>query len=153
VVFTPTPTLPRQGGGGGRLSREHIHPRVTQKRLAHAQPLRLGERVGLAAAKTQALRPRRLGRQTQHGGAVAHQRLLIFADAIPFQHREFRRVQGGALAVAEDAGEGEDARLSARQQLLHRKFRRSVQIRRRARAVAGDQLCGKPVQMRFIAWG
>ena len=73
-------------------------------------------------------RARRLGHQRR---AVVHQRLIRLVRPIPFQHREFGMMQRAALAVAEHAGEIEDARLARRQQLLAGEFRRGAQIERR----------------------
>ena len=70
--------------------------------------------------------------------------------AIPFEHREFRRVQRSALAVAEDAGKIEDARLARRQQLFGRELGRSVQIKVSALAAGLNRFGREGVQMRLV---
>jgi hypothetical protein len=75
---------------------------------------------------------------------------LIFAGTIPFEHGEFGMMDRGALAVAEDMGELENARQPRRQQFFHRKFRRCVEIERPAGLlVGGDQFGGEGHQMRL----
>ena len=87
----------------------------------------------------------------QQRSAVLHQSLVVFVGAIPFQQRELRMMQRGALAIAEHAGEIEDARLAGRQQFLAGEFRRGAQIERVAFTSGADQLGRKSMQMRFIA--
>jgi len=53
--------------------------------------------------------------------------------------------------VAPDMGKGVDLRLSRRQQLFHREFRRGVQIHRPRGAVRADSLGDKTVQMRLVS--
>ena len=61
-------------------------------------------------------------------------------------------VQRRALAIAEDAGEIEDARLAGRQQLLGGEFRRGVQVIGVAAAPASSiSAGGEAVQMRLVA--
>ena len=107
--------------------------------------------IGLAAAKAAAAWRPPLGRQRQDLGAIVHQRLVGLARAIPFEHGELGMMQGAALAVAEHVGEGENAPLAGRQQLLAGEFRRGVQIELLRLAVRPDQLGREGVQMRLVA--
>ncbi len=94
---------------------------------------------------------RRLGRSCQQRGAIRHQRLVGFLRAIPFQHREFGVMQRAALAVAEHAGEIEDAPLAGGQQLLAGEFRRGVQVEARAPSVRTDYIGREGMQVRLVA--
>ena len=76
---------------------------------------------------------------------------VILPRPVPFQHGEFRRMGEGALAVAIDMRDVEDARLARRQQLLAGEFRRGVEIAPLGRAVGLDQLGGEAMQMRLVA--
>ncbi len=60
--------------------------------------------------------------------AIAHQRLIGFAGAIPFDQREFGMMQRAALAVAKHFGEFDDAPLARGEQLFAGEFRRGAQI-------------------------
>ena len=100
-------------GYRGRHRLENVDPAMPQERLAHRQPLGRRERVRLAAAERAALRARRLRREPQQRRAIALQRRGRLADPVPFEHREFRRVQRAALAIAEHPGEREDPRSPA----------------------------------------
>ena len=60
-------------------------------------------------------------------------------------------MQRAALAVAEHAGEFENARLARRQQLLGGEFRRGAQIERAPLPARRDQLGGEGMQMRLVA--
>ena len=112
---------------------EKIDAGEAREGLGDGQALGLGERIGLARRdRSAALRPPLRRRSAQDLGAVAHQRLVGLAGAIPFQHGEFRVVQRPALAVAVDVGKAGDALLAGRQQLLAGEFRRGVEIERRA---------------------
>ena len=93
-------------------------------------------------------RPRRLCQQRR---AVGHQHRVVLVGAIPFQHGEFGMVQRRALAIAEDAGEIEDARFARRQQLLGGEFRRSVEVIGVSGAGIVDQRGGEAMQMRLVA--
>ena len=66
-------------------------------------------------------------RQRQKLGAILHQRRIGLERPIPLEQGELGVVQRGPLAVAEDMGEGEDARLAGRQQLLAGELGRGVQ--------------------------
>ena len=118
--------------------------------LVQGHSLGLGEGVDLAAAPAQHRRAGSTRRLGQQRGAVPHQGLIVFPRAIPFQHGELWMVQRGALAIAEDPGEIEQARLAGRQQLLGGEFRRGVQIIRIAGAGIVDQHRRKAVQMRLV---
>ena len=130
---------------------EEVDAGVPEKSLAHGQAFGDGEWVGLAAAKGEARRARLSRRERQDARAILHQRLQRRADAIPFEHGEFRRVQGAALAIAKHPRERENARLAGGEQLFHREFGRRVQIGGPGAAVRPDHGRGKPVQMRLVA--
>ena len=119
--------------------------------VAQRQPLRRRQRVRLAIAKAEAARPRRLGRERQDAQAIRHQRLERRRGAIPFEHREFRRMQRAALAIAEHAAQRENPPLARRQQLLHREFWRGVEIGRMASAVRADHGRCEGVKMGLVA--
>ena len=95
-----------QGFAVGRAVRGHrgekIDAGMAREGVGDGQPLRLGERVGLAAAEGEARRAGPLGGKRQQRGAIAHQALIGLAGPIPFEHGEFGMVQGAALAVAID---------------------------------------------------
>ena len=95
---------------------------------ATRKPLGLGEGVGGAAAKCQLPRSRRACRGAQERDAIAHQRLIRFAGAIPFDEREFGMMQRAALAIAKHLGEFDDAPLARGQQFFAGEFRRGAQI-------------------------
>ena len=124
---------------------------MPEERVADAQPLGLGEGVGLAAAEAQGLRAGLPRGDGEDFAAIVHQHFIRRAGAIPLQHGEFGRVQGAALAVAEDPGQREDPLFAGRQQLLHRKFRRGVQIGGAGGAVRPDDARFKAMQVRFVA--
>ena len=71
--------------------------------------------------------------ERQQRGAVVHDRLVAGAGAIPFEHGELGMMQRRALGVAEHAGELEEPRHAAGQQLLHRELGRAVQPARARR--------------------
>ena len=62
-------------------------------------------------------------------------------------------MQRAALAVAEGAGEFEDARLARRQELLAGELRRGAQVERLPLAAGPDQLGGEGMQMGLVAGG
>ena len=124
---------------------------MAREGLRHRHALRRGKRIDGLAAKRELLGAggaRRLGQQRR---AVVHQRLVGLVRPVPFQHGEFRMMQRAALAVAEHAGEIEDARLAGRQQLLAGEFRRGAQIERLPLAAGSDQLGGEGMQMGLVA--
>ena len=83
--------------------------------------------------------------------AVLHQRLVRFVRPVPFQHGEFGVMQRAALAIAEHAGEIENARLARRQQFLAGEFRRGAQIERPPLPAGSDQFGGEGMQMGLVA--
>ena len=89
--------------------------------------LGLGERVCGAAAVAELAGAGGLRGAGHHRHAVVHQQLVLAMRPVPFQHGELRMVQRAALAVAEAAGELEDAPFAGRQQLLAGEFRRGAQ--------------------------
>ena len=124
---------------------------MAEEGVADADPLGRLERVRPAAAKGEGLGARNLGGERKQRGAIVHQRRQRRADAIPFQHREFRRMQRRALAVAEDMGQREDPRLAGGRELLHREFGRRVKPGLARRAVGADEAGAKPVQVGLVA--
>src|SRR5436305_52936 len=69
---------------------------------------------------------------------------------VPFEHGELGRMQGGALAIAIDAGEIEYAALTRRQQLLAGEFGRGVEIKLDPAAVGLHDIGGNGMKMRLI---
>ena len=133
-----------------RQGRQQIDAGEFFKRFRHRQPFRRGKRIGGAAAKAE-LFCCRLRRLRQNRGAVGHQRLVRLTRAIPFDQREFRRVQRAALTVAEHFCEFDDAAFPGGEQLLAGEFRRGAQIKRRCRAVRRHKRRGKGVQVHLVA--
>ena len=60
-------------------------------------------------------------------------------------------MKGPLLAIAEHAGEFEDAPFARRQQFLGREFRRGMEIERSPGAAGGDQFRRKGVQMGLVS--
>jgi hypothetical protein len=130
LAVGPTVAAGRCRHGGGR------------RRAASGAPARQRDRPRRRASAMSSRLPLRAPRQQRR--AVAASALIVLAGAIPFQHREFGMVQRRALAIAEDAGEIEDAPLAGRQQLLGREFRRGVQVIGMARAASSISVVAKP---------
>ena len=126
-------------------------PAKRSKASATRQALRLLEGIGLTASEGEGARAGGLRREREDLGAIAHQRLVGLARPIPFEHGEFRVVQGAALPVAVDMGEAGDAGLARRQELLAGEFRRGVEVERRPRAVGADGLGCEGMEMRLVA--
>ena len=106
-------------GEDGRIRRAadghavvEIDAGMAEEGVADADPLGRLERVRPAAAKREGFRARHLSCERQQRGAILHDRCQWRADAIPLEHCEFRRVQRGAFAVAEDVGQRKDLRLA-----------------------------------------
>ncbi len=95
--------------------------------------------------------PADLARKAQKGRTIRHERVVTFPGPIPFEHREFRRVKSGCLPRAEHWRELEDALLASREQLLHREFRRGVEIAAAALAGHIHPMRLEGVEMRFVA--
>ena len=115
--------------------------------------MRSGVRAGIAIAVAEGeyLRARRVGREAQDREAIVDDGRVGLIGAIPFEHGEFRCMQRPALAIAEDAGEIENAPLAGRQQFLAREFGRGVEIARLSRAAGRDHLRREGMQMRLVA--
>ena len=124
---------------------------MDEEGVGDRQPLGLCEGIGDLPAPGEFGIAGGLGRLRQDGGAVRHHGLIRRLRPVPLDHGEFRRMQGPALAVAEDAGKIDDPLLAGRQQLLQREFRRGVQIAGRPGAVRADHFGGKSVQMGLVA--
>jgi len=115
------------------------------------EPFDLRMRIADAVAKAELFPAGDVGGKAQHGEAIFLHAFVRFARAIPFQHGEFRRMQIGALAISEDAGEIEDPRFAGGEQLLRRELRRGVKIERAAVAGRRAQLRHEGMQMRLVA--
>jgi len=124
-------------------ARYKVDAGIRQEGFGHAQPLRLRERVGLAAAKAKAFGTGLFRGERQEFGAIIHQALVGLADAVPFEHGEFGMVERAALSVAPDRAEAEDAPLAGGEQLLAGEFRRGVKVKRLARSIGTDSLGGE----------
>ena len=131
--------------------RHQVDPGMNGKSLCHRQTVRGSERVTGPALILQHRGPRFPRSQPQNGKGVVHQHLIPLADPIPLEHGKLGRVQRPALAVAPDMGKGVDPGFPRRQQFLHRKLGRGVQIHRVGNSVIPDGLGGKPVQMRLVS--
>ena len=82
--------------------------------------------------------------------ALLHQVAIGGPTAVPFEHREFRVVCRAPLAVAEDMSELPDPRHPGDEQLLHREFRRGVEIAQGGLPLLRVvKLGGERPQMRF----
>jgi hypothetical protein len=135
---------PRRPGG------QQIQTAVFLKGFRHADPLPLARRVGGMTAPAQRLSSGCMLAGADQRCALRHQVAIRGPSAIPFEHREFRMVGCAPLAVAEDMGELPDPGHSGDEQLLHRKFRRGVEVAQgglpRLRVV---KLGGERPEMRF----
>ena len=85
------------------------------KGVCHRDAFWFRERVNGLAAKGKLLGARSPRSERDQIGAVLHQPFIARADAIPFQHSEFRMVQGAAFPIAVDMGEAGDFRLAGSQ--------------------------------------
>ena len=130
---------------------EQIDTGVVREGIGDRHAIGFGARVANVAAEREFLHSRRVRCQTQQRERVGDDRRIGLMSAIPFEHGELRRMQGAALAIAEHAGEIEDARLARRQQLLGREFRRSVEITPMPRAAGLHRIGFEGMQMRLIA--
>ena len=128
-----------------------VDPGMAEEGVAHAQALGRLERARLATAEGEGFRAGDMGGERDERAAVVHHLRERRADPIPFEHGEFRRVQGGALAVAENMSQSKDLRLPGGEELLHREFRRGVQPGLARRAVRADEIGAKAVQVGFVA--
>ena len=131
--------------------RQQIDAGVAAERFGDRYALRFSERVRRAAAKREVAGARRLRRLLQQRRTVVHQRRVGLAGPVPFEHRELRRMQRAPLAVAEHAGEFDDAALAGGQQLLAGKLGRGAKIKWRLRPVRRLKRRSKGVQVGFIA--
>ena len=141
----------RVGGSAGREGVEEVDVRAAEERFAHAHAFGRLEGARLPAAKGEGLRPGRVGGERDERGAVVHQPRERRVRTIPLEHRKFGGVQRGALPVAEHMGQREDPGLAGRDELLHRKFRRGLQVEGRRRTVRPHERGLKAVQMGLVA--
>ena len=130
---------------------EEVDAGETLERLCHSQALRRNEGIGAAPPPCQRARPGGFGGQRQDLGAVPHDHFVSLIRSIPFEQRELRVVQGAALAVAEHAGDIDDAPFAGRKQFFAGELRRGVQIKLRARPVRPKKVGREGVQMRLVA--
>ncbi len=115
--------------------------------------MRSGGSNGLASRprKAKVFAPATLGGERDKRSAIVHKRRQRRADPIPFQHREFRRVQRRAFAVAENVRQREDLRLAGGEELLHREFGRGMQPGLARHSVRADEAGAKAVQVGLVA--
>ena len=145
VIIRHDPDPVPLGGAGEAVAvadqRGEVDAGIAIESLAAGDRLRLLIRIDARAAIGESLHAQRLGGDGEQAGAILHQPLGRLLGPIPLQHGEFRMVEGAALAVAERAGEGEDALLPGRQQLFAGKLRRCMEIEpaRRARSRDSDR--------------
>ena len=117
----------------------------------HRQKLRLGKRIGDAAAKRKSPDPGRLRRMGDDHDAIGHHGVVARIRPVPFEHGEFRQMQTATLAIAKHPGKLEDPGFTGSQQLLAGEFRRGPQIPCHALAIGADKLRARRVQMGLIA--
>ena len=136
-----------------RRRRQQVDAGEGVERLGHGHPLGLRERVdGLAAERQRWRRPRPRRRAASRPAQSAISCLVRLVGAVPFEHGELGMVQGPALAVAEDVGEGEQARLAGGQQLLAGELGRGVQVEPALRRAVGGLGVGREgVQVGLVA--
>jgi hypothetical protein len=133
------------GFSGSRRRRQQVDPGIALERCLHRQELPWLRQI---AGHVPAPCDRAAGGTYERSG--------LFGDipparagTVPFEHREFGMVPGRPLAVAEDAGELEDALHPRRQQFFHREFGRGMQIDRPARAMGFAERGFERRQMRL----
>ena len=137
--------------GAERQAVIEVDSGMPQEGVAHAHALGRLEGAGLATAECKNFRAGDMGGEREQRSAVVHYPSERGADPIPFEHRKFRRVQRGPLAVAENVSESKDLRFSGGQQLLHREFRRGMEPGLARRPTRADHVGAKPVQVGFVA--
>ena len=134
-----------------RQAVEKVDAGMAPKRIAHGEPLRRLERIGLPAAKDERLRAGDMGGERDQRGAILDQALQRRVGPIPLQHREFRRVQRRRSRLRKTLRQREDLLLAGGEQLLHREFRRGMQIGVARRAVRRNERRREAVQMGLVA--
>ena len=149
------------GGGGEALTvgcaalvdgSEEVDAGKAGERFRHRQPLGRGLRVDGLGAKRERVGLDCFGGQRQKLGAVVHQGFVGSSRSVPFEQRELRMMEGAALAIAEDASEGEDALLACRQQLLAGELGGGVEVELSLRASIGaEPLGGEGVKMGLVS--
>ena len=123
------------------------------KGFGDGEPLGRHKGISLTAPERQPGNACRLGRRDHEAAAIADQGLVAFTGPVPFEHGEFRVVQGAAFTVAEDMGEGEDPLLAGGKQLLAGKFGRGVQVEPVPAPIIGDEFGGEGADMGLVAGG
>src|SRR5262249_15772065 len=98
--------------GVTRQGREYVDLGKAGESLRDREPLGLGERIGPETAKAELPRLYDISRRAQHCDAIVDQQIIRFADAVPFEQREFRMMERAALAVAKRPSELNDASLT-----------------------------------------
>src|SRR5690606_11956839 len=99
-----------------------------RKRIAHGDPFRRRERITAPLAPLQHRAPRRPRRDPHDLNAIVHDLFVRRIGAVPFDHRELRRMQGSALAASPSFAQEEELPLTRRQELLHCEFGARVQV-------------------------
>ncbi len=140
----------RVGIVGAVTGRHQVDPGILGEGVRHGQDAPLRERIALQPAKGETAAPRRFGAPPQQILAIPDQLAVALTRPVPFQHREFRRVGAGALAVAVDMRQLPKARQPGHQQLLHGEFRAGVQVQPAAVVRVGAvQVGGEGLKMRL----
>ncbi len=119
--------------------------------LGQRQPLRLQRGIAVAPAPGQAVAAGGGAGEAQEVGAIRHQLRVVLPDPVPLDHGELGMVQRPPLAVAEDAGEIDDARLAGGDELLGGELGRGVEVERLGPPIDGQGLRGEAVEMRLVA--
>src|SRR5205085_4857169 len=130
---------------------QEVDPGEALEGFRHGQTFGFKKGIAGAASETQHFRRCRARCRSEQIEAVADHGIVIFASAIPFEHREFRGVQRPALAIAEYAREFENPFLAGCEQFLAGEFGRGVQIEAPALALRRYEFGRKSVEMRFVA--
>src|SRR5262249_36300181 len=137
----------------GRRRCQQVDAAMLEKGLANADALPVSPRIGGASAPGECRDAPRLRADSDPRRAFPHQVAVRTAGAIRFEHREFGVVGRAALTVAKDMGELPDARQPGDEQLLHREFRRGMQIAWGDPSIAEVVKLGcESLQMRLESW-
>jgi hypothetical protein len=139
------------GLAGGVDRGEEIDAGVALEGLRNAEALGLERRIDTRSAPGEPPGAGGLRGEAEERGAIGHQHVVSLACPVPFQHRELGVVQGAALAVAIDPGEGEQPRLAGSEKLLAGEFGRGVEVERLPGAVRAQGFRCESMEMRLVA--
>ena len=142
----------RVGTADNRQTVVNVDTGVAPKRVAHRQSLWRVEWTGLPTTIHESFRSRGMGGERYYRNAVVNKALQWGVSPIPLQHHKLRRVQRRSLAIAENSTQGKDLPLSRGQKLLHREFRRGMQICLVGRPVRKNERGPEAVQVSLISW-